>query len=61
MNNNITKILILWMLVGTLGGTLLGNLLQGKVIKAKKPGGESNIHGQGVMRPDETAVPKNLG
>ena len=49
------------MLVGTLGGTLIGNLLSGKVKKAKKPGGESNIHGQGVMRPDESAVAKNLG
>ena len=49
------------MLVGTLGGSLLGNLVTGKVIKSKKPGGESNIHGQGVMGGGEVAVAMSWG
>ena len=37
------------MLLGTLGASLLGNLLTGKGFKAKLPG-------QGVMRPGEGAI-----
>ena len=42
--------------MGTFGGSLLGNLLTGKVMKAKKPGREPNIHGQEVMEAGEGVI-----
>ena len=54
------------MLLGTLGASLLGNLLTGKGMKPSKTlvdrvvkvsnRTRANIHGQGVMRPGEAAI-----
>ena len=47
--------------MGSLGGSLLGNLLTGKVMKVKKPGRESNIPGQGVMEGGKGAIATSWG
>ena len=48
-----TKIWFLCMLLGTLGASLLGNLLTDKGVKRPK---SSNIPGRGVMRAGEGTI-----
>ena len=47
----------LGMVLGTLGVSLLGDLVTGKGVKQSKiPGHKSNISGQGVIRADEDII-----
>ena len=47
--------------LGTLGASLLENLLKSAVMKAKIPGREANIHGRGFVRAGEGAIAVSRG